>query len=106
MSGYGIGNEGDGDIKALWASVMYRAIMDWIGCSDEESRRLREEYAEDAGAWFSSDEFEPGSFLWICQVLGIHHSVVRKQLRSRPELREIISRQGHRLDRKVGGAKG
>lgn len=101
MSGMGIGGNPESGVRALWASVLYQAIMDWIGSSELEDRNAKKRAAEDAQAWFFSDCFEPGSFRWICSVLNIHHSVILEKLNSRPLLRELVAKQSPRWRQKI-----
>lgn len=101
MSGSGVGSDSDSSIRALWASVMYQAVMDWIGTGDFESQTERRQAGEAAEEWFSSDVFETGSFMWICSYLRIHPAVIRRQLRSRPLLRELVASQGRRWSQKI-----
>lgn len=55
--------------RALWASVLQMAGRDLIAPWGAEAR-----------AWFASEVVAPGSFVWVCQMLGLEPSALRRQL--------------------------
>lgn len=100
MNHGGIGNAPDAGLRALWGSVLYQAVMDWIGVSDLESKTEKTVAMKSAGAWFYSDLFEPSSFLWVCSWLQIDPVVIRAQLNSRHLLLESVVRQCRMFEKK------
>ena len=79
--------------KALWLAVLDQALNDLTftgyASRSEELRAQRSAYA-----WLRSDSQEPGSFLFICDILGLDLAWFRKQLfgTSLDELRSRLIR--------------
>jgi hypothetical protein len=67
------------DEQRLWAAVLLQAIKDLAGFNEETERdRLRLRYF--ARLWFTSDNHQPCSFLWICDQLELSPSWIRKMI--------------------------
>jgi hypothetical protein len=65
--------------RRLWVAVLEQAIIDLSGPNGVrggERRRLR----TFSRLWFTSDNDQPGSFLWVCESLQLDPSWVRNQL--------------------------
>ena len=58
--------------RDLWIAVFYQALKD-LTLSETT-------YERDARAWFLSCNQNAGSFIWVCQYLGIDPSAVRRVL--------------------------
>ena len=54
--------------RDLWAAVLDLAFEDLADTATGDGTRL----------WFESDNYEPGSFLWICDHLGLDVSATRR----------------------------
>jgi hypothetical protein len=54
--------------RDLWAAVLGVAFEDLGDTAMGDRTRL----------WFESDDYEPGSFLWICDHLGLDVSATRR----------------------------
>jgi len=67
---------GHSDERRLWWAVLDRAIMDitanleWL--SDGQG------ILAETNRWFNSDEFSPGSFLWVCEQIDVDVEAVLK----------------------------
>jgi hypothetical protein len=70
--------------RHLWAAVLDQAIEDLT------DRRIRDEV--NVKAWFTSNEYVPGSFLWICDQLDLDASTIRRRVLEIPEQRTLVSR--------------
>ena len=65
--------------KRLWAAVLDQAIKD--SQADKPGHNSHESIiAEGARAWFSSKSQEDGSFLWVCDILGIDPEAVQNYI--------------------------
>jgi hypothetical protein len=72
----------------LWAAVLTQAIDDLDGM------RLLPVIRRSAKCWFQSKNHDPGSFLWICEFLGLAASSVRdKYLRPARQQRQSRRRE-------------
>jgi len=70
----------DESLLELWREVLNRAIYDLHG-EDPCTELTRCRYLRaNALAWFSSRSYEPGSFLWVCDILGLEASAVRREV--------------------------
>ena len=58
--------------RNLWIAVFSQALDDLTLTENG--------YARDARAWFLSSDQSAGSFIWVCQCLGIDPSAVRRVL--------------------------
>lgn len=80
-----------GPEMALWACVVYEAGQ----CLERKipgcTRKQREEEIVKARRWFQSDSKDPGSYLWVCGVLGVRPEAYRDKYR-------------HKLQRDAGNA--
>jgi len=64
----------------LWASVLRRAIVDWILYRDHENVKLKK-VGLSAGRWiFSENTSDVGSFDSICSMMGIAPEVIRQKI--------------------------
>jgi len=57
--------------KDLWLAVLEQAVKDARGT------RTYHSIMREAREWFRSENEDPGSFLWICQLLGLDPEAVR-----------------------------
>ena len=70
----------------LWAAVLTQAIDDLHGM------RLLPVIRRSAECWFQSKNHDLGSFLWICDFLGLAASSVRASIsESRPDNKENLA---------------
>ena len=69
----------------LWASVLRRAIVDWVLYREHSDSKLRQ-LRKDAGEWlFSEEDEELSSFKSICSIMGIPKSLVTEKILSMTE---------------------
>lgn len=61
----------------LWAAVLERGLTDWRESRTIESAAARLRVAELA-TWLGTARHAPGTFLWICDVLGLEPDAVRR----------------------------
>ena len=64
--------------RELWAAVVIRALDD-LAETCKEAPRLRQA----ARAWLISDKTRVGSFVWICDNVGLDRNSVRRALAHR-----------------------
>jgi len=69
----------------LWAAVLEKAISD--ACAQRTAKLNGDKLANetiriDAVRWFECEEFEVGSFSWICEVLDLDPNPLRRQILS------------------------
>ena len=79
----------------LWAAVLDLAIDDALGIGmRDQSLRHKRRIMESSREWIMSDNIEPGSFLWICEVLEQDPKAKRESF-----LRKLKTRKrGNALD--------
>jgi hypothetical protein len=68
-----------GDERGLWLAVLERAVIDLVNpdhCERYERPRLR--YS--AESWFRSNDYQPGTFLWVTDHLDLDASWLRRRL--------------------------
>ena len=65
------------DEKRLWAAVLLQAAKDVSGFTCERQRSLIQRRAR---AWFASNYYETGSYLWVCDLLELEPSWVRRRM--------------------------
>jgi hypothetical protein len=75
--------------RELWSAVLHQAISDLVG--DIPKKEDREIIQRQARSWFMSTRIRPGSFHWICQILGLNEAAVRHGVFHTPA-REIVIR--------------
>ena len=77
-------------LEKAWAAVLTLSIEDAAkGPTEQELADYTKVRIEDARAWFDSDSEEPGTFLWVCNMLGLEAAGVRKEVnRRRKEARK------------------
>ena len=63
----------DDAFKKLWSAGLEQALRDVQGNYYS--------YREEAREWFLSENYEPASFLWICDVLGLQPDQFRNAYR-------------------------
>jgi hypothetical protein len=68
------------DEKRLWAAVLIQAIKDLAGFTLIDNARDRPRLQKLARAWFASNNHELGSYLWICDELGLSPSWLRRRM--------------------------
>ena len=68
------------DEKRLWTAVLIQAIKDLAGFTLVDSEHDRERLKRFARLWFASDNHDLGSFLWICDELGLSPSWLRRRM--------------------------
>ena len=56
---------------SLWAAVLLATVED---LKDDQTKAAAE-------AWFTSTSREIGTFLWICEALGLNANAVRRSVR-------------------------
>ena len=61
--------------RELWGAVVIRALDD-LAETGKEAPRLRQA----ARAWLMSDKTRVGSFIWICESVGLDAAAVRRAL--------------------------
>jgi len=69
--------------RDLWTAVIIRAVHDLI---DED-----ETYGQEARAWFESTEQHIGSFFWVCYLLGLEPTALRRHLNEVEDISDNIS---------------
>ncbi|GAB4231016.1 MAG: hypothetical protein Kow00109_02930 [Acidobacteriota bacterium] len=72
----------------LAMGILTQAVRDLISPQKKVEKDWRL-WRDDSQEWFDSDEVYPGSFLWVCDIIGADPEKMRRWVRSL-----------HRLDRK------
>ncbi len=72
----------------LAMGILTQAVRDLISPQKKLEKDWRT-WQSDSQEWFDSDELYPGSFRWVCEVIGAEPAKMRRWVRSL-----------HRLDRK------
>jgi hypothetical protein len=67
------------DARRLWLAVLMQACID-LGSANECAVSERPRLRYFAQLWFVSDNYEPGSFRWICDHLDLDTSWLRRRL--------------------------
>jgi hypothetical protein len=70
----------------LWASVLRRAIVDWVLYNDHADPKLRQ-MGKDAEEWlfFEGSDEDMSSFSSVCSIMGLPQSLMRQKIRSMTE---------------------
>lgn len=69
-------------LKNLWQTILERALADYArGPDDQEIKDYIFCAQEDAERWLMSEGNKPGSFVWVCDMLGLEHTAVRRRAR-------------------------
>jgi hypothetical protein len=68
------------DERGLWAGVLIQAIKDCAGYSLGLNKRERAGVQYHARVWFTSDNRNIGSFLWVCDQLEVEPSWIRRKM--------------------------
>lgn len=64
----------------LWEEVLQRALKDVKdGPTEQEIQDYIYCTRKDAEEWLASDAEGPGTFVWVCDMLGLSPSAVRKK---------------------------
>lgn len=72
----------DNAFVELWTAVLKQARQYYVrGPSERELEDYRRVAEEDARAWIDSDSEETGSFVWVCDLLGLEPDDVRRRMR-------------------------
>jgi hypothetical protein len=66
--------------RKLWAMVMIRAIKDMLGTDRAASVKYQTLMQSSSLRWIKSDAYYIGSFMYVCEALGIDQPSTRKQL--------------------------
>lgn len=85
------------EVRNLAMGILVQAVRDIIP-KRSQSQEWKA-WREDALEWFSSDAFEPGSFLWVSEVLQVGPGRIRAWLRR--FLRADVKRQKQMASRLV-----
>ena len=68
----------------LWAAVLEQAITDadciFVPASTRVEQYRKLEWAEKAIAWFKGRIDKIGSFVWVCDVLGLYPDSIRREM--------------------------
>lgn len=67
---------------ALWCGVLVQAIHDLEENDDGMRSIVGRVKTERAWAWIESNDCELGSFLWVCDQLGLDAEAVRARLKN------------------------
>ena len=67
------------DERRLWAAVLIQAAKDVAGYGRVYNERERAMVQYFARLWFTDDNREVGSFLWICDQLEVEPSWIRRR---------------------------
>lgn len=68
------------DERRLWAGVLIQAVKDLAGYSLGLNKRERAGVQYHARVWFTSDNRDVGSFLWVCDQLEVEPSWIRRRM--------------------------
>jgi hypothetical protein len=68
------------DERGLWAGVLIQAVKDLAGYGRVYKQRERARVQYHARLWFTSDNRDVGSFLWICDELELEPSWIRRKM--------------------------
>lgn len=72
------------NLKELWEAVLLQALEEYNwDPTPEQIKSHIEGVREDAREFVNDDRVTIGSFRWICDMLGLEHSAVRKTLRTK-----------------------
>lgn len=77
--------------RDLWSEVLRQAIDDYNNRSlinTHKSKVSQKDYYSPA-RWFTDDRTDIGSFIWVCSVLGLEHSVAREHIMSGEHYRRL-----------------
>lgn len=67
----------------LWIRQVQSACLDYVyGVSDEQVRLWKKEQRDAAEEWLFSESREPGSFLWVCDNLGVNPMDLRARVKT------------------------
>jgi hypothetical protein len=81
---------------SLWTMTLNQAILDLFEMRSGCSRGEKQVLARNALAWFRSGRNDAGSFVWVCAVLDLNASTLRRKVRGldRAAVRSAV-RQTH-----------
>lgn len=65
--------------RQLWSAVLMQALKDYAGAGDRG----------EVERWLASNWYAPGSFRWVCDVLGMNPGGVRVALRGVDGVRRL-----------------
>ena len=84
----------------LWSRVLLQAIWDLAGIKLKVQKSEAPRLQRRTRAWFLAKKDSPGSFIWICNILGLDPDAVRDRVlaRSTAELRSLITSQPDNWD--------
>lgn len=81
----------------LWRAVLYLGVYDFrcaaakigrLPINNEEVADLEPPHMRQAMRWLMVEESFPGSYVWVCTLLGIDHSTLRKKVLQLCEMRD------------------
>jgi len=67
------------DERRLWAGVLIQAIRDLAGYIVVPNKRERARLQYHARVWFTSDNRDVGSFLWVCDQIELEPPWIRRK---------------------------
>jgi len=85
--------------KRVWGAVMFRAIMDANGVTGGDPLR-QPSLIRKAEKWIWSDDYDLGSFCYVCDILNIAPEKVRMTYKTRECVRVLIGNGNLGLGRK------
>jgi hypothetical protein len=65
---------------SLWMMVLNQAALDLFEIRSGCSRGTRQVLTRAARGWFNSEKSDPGSFVWVCAVLDLDASTLRRKV--------------------------
>lgn len=71
----------DPSLRNLAIGILLQAFRDMVA-PKKVSNKEWELWQQDAAEWFSSDEYYPGSFSWVCEILQAERRDFRTWLES------------------------
>ena len=68
------------DERRLWAGVLIQPIKDLAGYGRVYNKREPARVQYHARVWFTSDNREDGSYLWVCDQIELEPSWIRRKM--------------------------
>lgn len=69
--------------RTLLVAILERATLDACGLATADSADAKARIEAEARAWMASESDAPWSFSWVCDLLGISSSALRRVLLDR-----------------------
>lgn len=74
--------------EQIWAAVLKLSIKDAVeGPSVQELKDYVSCRTQDANDWLSSSRNDVGSFFWVCDMLGLEPTAVRREIKAMKKAR-------------------